>query len=216
MLEPDSTARLAFGVPLLTIRLPGADAVNARLLPLILARRAAEPASRVERVLGGWRSSPDLHVWAADEVAPLFDAARALAARASVDGDGRPYEGAWEVPKCQGNVIGPGGWARRHRHYEGLWACVYYVDDGGGDEGGELQLLESSPEEPGGPALPSLGRFAAVDVASPPVLVRPEPGLLVMFPVHVTHQVRHHRGDRERVSVGFNLAAVSDVSLESR
>ena len=35
--------------------------------------------------------------------------------------------------------------------------------------------------------------------------VRPEPGLMVLFPSYMPHMVLPHQGGRERVSIAFNL-----------
>jgi hypothetical protein len=34
---------------------------------------------------------------------------------------------------------------------------------------------------------------------------RPDPGLMILFPSYVPHAVLPHRGDRERISIAFNV-----------
>jgi hypothetical protein len=37
------------------------------------------------------------------------------------------------------------------------------------------------------------------------VLIRPEPGLMIIFPSYLPHMVYPHRGGRPRISIAFNL-----------
>jgi uncharacterized protein (TIGR02466 family) len=96
-----------------------------------------------------------------------------------------------------------------HSHPGAYWSGVYYVDDGGiGADpalGGELEFLD-----PRGPLpvmnAPHLG-FAGPGGLSAGASERvvPKPGLLVLFPSWLMHQVRPYRGNATRISVAFNL-----------
>ena len=37
------------------------------------------------------------------------------------------------------------------------------------------------------------------------ILFKPDPGLMVLFPSYVPHVVLPHQGDRERISIAFNV-----------
>ena len=102
----------------------------------------------------------------------------------------------------------PGDANQLHCHNGSFWSGVYYVDPGGADDpsgGGEL-ILED-------PRFPMAYMTVADLVFRGPdgepvrsqVAIRPEAGMLVLFPSWVRHSVQPHRGDRERVSVAMNL-----------
>ena len=92
---------------------------------------------------------------------------------------------------------------------EAFWSAVYYVDDGGAgpDDGGELFF-----HDPRGlmPAMhdPLLKfRIEGCVTAGYTESLRPEPGLLVVFPSWLLHGVDPFHGVRPRVSVAFNFGA---------
>jgi len=97
-----------------------------------------------------------------------------------------------------------------HYHPGAYWSGAYYVDDGGcADDpslGGEFEMLDPRG---GAPAMlaPAL-KFASEDGLSVcgAETVRPKPGLLMLFPSWLVHQVRPYRGNALRISIAFNLS----------
>ena len=82
-----------------------------------------------------------------------------------------------------------------HVHPMATWSGVYYVDPGDDGAGGLLEFSHPIAAStmtffPG--ALPSAR------------LVRPEPGLVILFPSYLQHSVRLYQGERPRVCVPFN------------
>ena len=68
--ELQAEVRPLFPTPVATARLPGAEAVNAALKELILAREQSHPSTQHSN-LGGWQSPLDLPQWGGPMVAKL-------------------------------------------------------------------------------------------------------------------------------------------------
>lgn len=116
----------------------------------------------------------------------------------------------WSI-EMWANVNQPGDANQLHCHPAAYWSGEFYPDPGGAEHesgGGELML-----EDPRYP----LAYMTVPDLLlksrdqSPmhsQVAIRPEKGLLVLFPAWLRHSVRPHRGDRERISIALNLMLV--------
>ncbi len=201
-----------FATPLLVADVPGAAALNAALLPRMLARREADPAGIGHSNQGGWHSDTRMLEWGGDEARELARWLGDLAARHTRD-LGRPERPRFRWgARMWANVLTPGAANAAHAHPGACWSAVHHVDDGGvADDpslGGELCLID--PRYP-------LVQQAAPDVAmlmadGAPMrgdhLVRPRPGLLVAFPSWLMHAVRPCRGRGLRVAVAINLSIV--------
>jgi len=152
---------------------------------------------------GGWHSTPDL----AQRADPLFRAATDLVVgrvRACLAELMRPAD---ETPRYGLSVH---GWAMvmrdgdhivLHDHAESHWAVAYYSDAGnahlaGFPDSGLLAIVD-----------PRRGsaRTPQSDVSATTFTVRPESGMLVLFPGFLQHYVHPYRGSRPRVSLSFNL-----------
>lgn len=115
------------------------------------------------------------------------------------------------------NVNRPGDANQLHCHPGAYWSGVYYPDPGGAEKttgGGELVLED--PRYPGAyMALPDLLlKTADGGAMTSQVMIRPEKGVLVLFPAWLRHSVRPHRGDRERVSIALNLMLTGVVETK--
>ncbi|MEO1203460.1 MAG: 2OG-Fe(II) oxygenase family protein [Pseudomonadota bacterium] len=196
-----------FATPLLKAHLPDSDAVNAALLDAITARRTEE--SGINRSnLGGWHSDIGMTAWAGEPSHRLAEWAVATASEHMVDiaaAGKRKFN--WGIDMWA-NVNRPGDANQLHCHNGSFWSGVYYVDPGGADQpdaGGELII-----EDPRFPtAYMTVADLVFRGPDGEPVrsqyAIRPEAGMLVLFPSWVRHSVQPHRGDRERVSVAMNL-----------
>jgi hypothetical protein len=175
-----------FPTPVVVATIPNAEALNADLKRIILAREAAhESVERSNR--GGWQSSSDLHEWGGAPIQRVLAHARALVDDATVDRAGQHHEISWRVA-CWANVIRHGHGNHAHTHPGALWSVSYYVDDGGigadaslGGEFGESQRLA------------------------------PRAGALIVYPSWLSHGVCPYRGNRTRISIAmnFSIAALS-------
>ncbi len=196
-----------FPTPVLKARPENSDALNASLVDAIAKRRA--DGRGVDRSnIGGWHSSTDMMDWGGDAAHALAQFAIAVVGEHMVDiaaGGKRRFN--WGVDMWA-NVNGPGDANQLHCHPGAYWSGVYYPDPGGADvagKGGELLL-----EDPRYPAaymtVPDLVlRLENREPMQSQYAIRPEAGLMVLFPSWLRHSVRPHRGDRDRVSVAINL-----------
>ncbi|HEY5302216.1 MAG TPA: 2OG-Fe(II) oxygenase family protein [Acetobacteraceae bacterium] len=208
MARIDIAVKGLFATPVAAIELPGAEARDRELAAAILRRRAQTPSVQASNA-GGWHSDRDIMVWGGERVAEVLAAARSAATQLTADRDGRPVQPDWKL-LAWANVNGPGDSNICHYHPGSFWSGTYYVDDGGCATdpalGGEFEMLD--PRGPG-PAMyaPTL-KFAGEDGASvgSAETIRPKPGLLVLFPSWLFHQVRPYRGTGLRISIAFNLA----------
>jgi uncharacterized protein (TIGR02466 family) len=98
------------------------------------------------------------------------------------------------------NVNRVGEFNRTHTHAGSTWSGTYYVDPGDppADDasGTPIHLFD-----------PCQGRANTFMPLIVPisVLIRPEAGLMILFPSYLPHMVYPHRGSRPRISIAFNL-----------
>lgn len=191
-----------FPTPVFLCRLKDSQALNLQLSDVILARERLDQG-RLNSNVGGWHSGLDLAKWGGAAVGSVLEAATAIANRITQDRNGRPLRPAWRV-ECWANVNRHGHANKRHTHPGCYWSGTYYVKSGeSGDAlvGGELQFHD--------PRVGVLedGATAALDGANDgEALIRPEPGLFLLFPSWMPHSVRPYRGNAVRISIAFNLA----------
>ena len=208
MARIDIAVRGLFATPVAAVELPDAEARNDELRRLILARRDGRRTVQASNA-GGWHSDREIAEWGGGRIQEVLDAARNVADRLVADRQGRPVKPAWQTI-AWANVNGPGDSNVCHYHAGSFWSGTYYVDDGGcaadPSLGGEFEMLD--PRGPG-PAMyaPTL-KFAGEDGASVGAseTIRPRPGLLIVFPSWLLHQVRPYRGSGLRISIAFNLS----------
>jgi uncharacterized protein (TIGR02466 family) len=194
-------SRLLFATPLILDEVQGADARDAELERLILARRAEHPGLKLSN-RGGWQSSHDFTSWAGEPGRALVARAAELATAHSVAADGSAPR--WAV-EAWANVSGPGAFNMPHVHGGSYWSAVYYVRTGAGDGG---QLVLHDPRMPGlrmhAPGLRF--RNAGPELR---VEIKPKPGLMVLFPAWLSHSVEPWDGNGERISVAMNIRAAA-------
>jgi uncharacterized protein (TIGR02466 family) len=182
-----------FATPVFRDVLADADALNAELADLILERERMTP-SLAKSNQGGWQSAPDFFSWAGPAVAALerYVAGALNAATARLP-----------VPSHLGIEFELYGWAavNRRGHYNtthvhpmATWSGTYYVDPG---------------DEPGAALEFAHPVTAAAMTFFPGVLpsariVRPERGMVILFPSYLQHSVRMYGGERPRICVAFN------------
>lgn len=94
-------------------------------------------------------------------------------------------------------TYGKGASHRQHVHHGSAWSGVYYIETGGvGQNAGFLQLLDPRPGA------------VARQASSGPVLIEPQPGLMVGFPSWEPHSVRaaDPAPGQLRICVAWNAA----------
>lgn len=196
-----------FATPVAAVELPDAAARNAELTRIILDRRATTPSVQASNA-GGWHSDRAIIDWGGPRVAEVLAAARHVATQMTADRHGQKVNPQWTT-QAWANVNGPGDGNISHYHPGSFWSGAYYVEDGGCATdpalGGEFEMID--PRGPGpGMYAPGL-KFAGEDGASvgSGETIRPRPGLLLLFPSWLFHQVRPYRGTGLRISIAFNL-----------
>jgi len=204
----DIAVRGLFATPIAAVEVPGAAAINRDLKQIILNRRDRTPSVQASNA-GGWHSDREILDWGGQHVSHVIDLAKGMANQLIADRNGKPVLPAWQV-RAWANVNGSGDANICHYHPGSFWSGTYYVEDGGcaTDEtlGGEFEMLD--PRGPGpGMYAPAL-KFAGEDGLSVggAETIRPRPGLLILFPSWLYHQVRPYRGNAVRISIAFNLS----------
>jgi len=187
-----------FSTPLFSHVLRNADALNAELRDLILERERTTP-SVAKSNIGGWQSEADFLRWGGGAVATL---ARYLATATEVATAKLPLVNqsrrlqfeltAWAAVNRKGH------YNTSHVHPLATWSGVYYVDPGDEVDTGFGAVLEF--EHP----IQAMVMNFFPGLLPSTLVVRPQAGLLVMFPSSLVHGVRIYQGDRPRVCVSFN------------
>jgi uncharacterized protein (TIGR02466 family) len=191
----------AFPTPLGRLRVPDADAMNHDLRSFILAQEA-NYTSLGRSNIGGWHSQTDFLDHPQPAVAALttwidWAVNRMIEATA---GSGA-FKGAISVT-AWATVCREGAYHAPHAHPDSAWSGVYYVDAG-----------TVNPHRPLGGVLEFLDPRAGVEaVTAPgdpygePLRIRPESGLLVVFPSWLYHWVHPYSGESPRIAISFNVA----------
>ena len=202
-----ATLSAIFATPLIEAKPGDSQALIAPLRQAILARRASHPGIARSNILG-WHSDTQMLDWGGEATALLARTAIETCARFTHDMGRRPDgEPRFEFGMDMWANISPADASNQmHAHPSSLWSAVFYVDDGGDPDGGELVMLD--------PRFP-MNRMTAGDVAlgdrpadgAPlsQVHIRPEAGKLVIFPSWLMHAVRPHKGAGERISIAMNI-----------
>ena len=205
--ETNASLRTTFATPVIECLLPNADTLNAELKRVILEREKGDKGTQHSN-LGGWQSGWDMAKWGGDAFDEIQRAAHAVASQATCNRMGKPVPVKW-ISNAWANVNRDGHGNEFHTHPGAYWSASYYVDDGGAASdsslGGEFEI-----QDPRGVAPAMLAPYLAfampggqsVGVSE---LVRPKPGLLLMFPSWLSHAVRPYRGEGVRISIAINM-----------
>jgi len=93
-------------------------------------------------------------------------------------------------------VLEKGGYQHTHTHPNGWLSGVYYVDVGGENSedgnGGAIEFLKP-PKSLIGDAEPET------------IVIKPQNGVMLLFPSHFYHHTIPHTGEKERVTISFDI-----------
>ncbi len=203
--------RHLFSTPFVIDRLQSPEGI-AVLRQAIMTQRERDQAGVQISNIGGWHSDTKMVEWGGEAARALAFKAMTMADEAQVNlGADHGHEYGW-VPEMWANVSTKGNANQYHTHPGSFWSVVAYIDDGyagSGDAtlGGELQLQD--------PRMPMI-RMTAPDLRlkdangeaqnSEP-MIRPQTGMIVMFPSWLQHAVRPFHGEGTRISIAINLVA---------
>jgi uncharacterized protein (TIGR02466 family) len=173
--------------------------MNQDLRAIIMAQETEYPSLGRSNI-GGWHSRVDVlnrrepavaafHTWLTWALRRMIDATAGANAF-----DGTISASTWATICRAGSYHAP------HSHPDSSWSGVYYVDPG-----------VRSPDQPLSGVLEFLDPRAGVEaVTAPgdpygePFRVRPQAGLLVIFPSWLYHWVHPYAGGAPRVAISFN------------
>lgn len=204
----DAKANMLFATPLMTLMVKNAPELNERFKAKIYARQKVDSGESKSN-FGGWHSRDDMVMWATDEARTIINTAidTCSAFTADVHPNGK-RDFRFDV-NMWANINRNGDSNNAHTHPGALWSCVYYVDDGsdnmGTNVGGELMLED--PRFPMNvmykPGLLLKNQDGSIQYAQHSIV--PKTGMMVIFPSWLRHNVRPYLGDKDRVSIAFNL-----------
>lgn len=186
-----------FATPVFRYVLKNVDLLNAQLCDLILERERTKP-SMAKSNQGGWQSSPDFFDWGGSVVMTLeryLNAALKIAtARMLFPANFRIefHLYGWAAVNRLGH------YNTMHVHPMATWSGVYYVDAGEDPSDSPGAVLEFSH-----PITASVMTFLP-GLLSSARIVRPETGMIILFPSYLQHSVRMYQGSRPRICVAFN------------
>jgi uncharacterized protein (TIGR02466 family) len=192
--------RNLFASPLV-MRQWGDDPLNAELRERILEHRDRSGGVGQSNN-GGWHSEYGRLEFCGRAGIQLLDRAIAFTHEATdrvLQDQGRPPERFTWTFNAWANVNGPGHFNQVHTHPGSTWSGVYYVDmgvAGSAAPAAALQILD--------PCQGRANTFLPNHVLNN-VTLRPEAGLMLMFPSYVGHMVFPHEGPGPRISIAFNV-----------
>ncbi len=179
---------MAFPTPIYKTVWPDSEAVNKALLRTVLAREKKEPSTARSNV-GGWQSGHDLLNWPGPEIAQLKEwINEAFGEIMKVEAGPQPFN-------CR---FSAGAWANLNRQGPGE-----EVEDR--PLSGVIEFIDPRPainvyDMPGVPKVSSW-------------TIRPEAGMMLMFPSWLRHSVLPYDGNMERLTIAFNLR-IQEVSRQ--
>lgn len=193
----------AFPTPLLVKRYGDSD-LNRQLLEYVAVRETSEPSLGMSNV-GGWHSTANFLEAAEPAVRELRERISACIRKMlTLTRHKPPVSDQGLRVTAWANVARAGSYNSIHNHTPALYSGVYYVGVGEpapeGSRDGLIEFVDPRPGPHGGP-LPT-------HIFNAPLIIDPEPGMLVMFPGWLLHYVHPYRGTIPRVSVAFNLGLV--------
>lgn len=195
--------RHLFATPLTRFMLNGHEALNARLMADISALRQQSPGMRSSNQKG-WHSERDFY----SRTEPSFQELRqhfATAIASAISALNSKLDRTQLRVQMQGwiNVSGRGAFNTPHDHPHYLLSGVYYVQvppraADPESRSGDIEFLDSR-------GLSLQARERDLFLGNAKYRLRPENGMMLIFPATLQHWVYPHEDDQERVSIAFNM-----------
>jgi uncharacterized protein (TIGR02466 family) len=190
------------------LHVPDPEVMNQDLQTLILAEES-QYSSVGRSNIGGWHSRPDF-LSRSDPAVSALSTWLTWALRRMIDATAgaNAFRGALSA-SAWATVCRAGAYHAPHSHPDSAWSGVYYVNPGSDNPDQLLSgVLEFLDPRAGVEAVTAPG-----DPSGEPFRVRPQAGLLVVFPSWLFHWVHPYTGQIPRIAVSFNatLAPVAEV-----
>lgn len=202
----------AFGTPILKRAVGSATAINVGLERAILARAELGAPNRRISNAGGWQSLPDLLDWPEPEIKLLVQEAdrsiqQICALPATLAHQPDPPRVRYDA-YAWANINRPGDYNMLHLHPNNHWSVVYYVATGrlfpDTPINGRIELRDPRPAA-------TFARMPGFNTGQP-MLIRPQPGMMLVFPAWIEHSVHPFYGEGHRISIAINVAIARATS----
>lgn len=196
-----------FPTPFGQYRIENAEATNSELKRVILEKEKTQDSQTYSNA-GGWHSRQDLLEWKDPSIGVLrgwinegtnhivtsvVEMMRATMGR-------QPSPVSLHI-KAWANVCRKGNYHRLHNHPGSSWSGVYYVATG-----------TDAPDQPLSGVLELLDPRPFTEMVATPgdpfgqkMVLKPEAGMMILFPSWLYHFVNPFMGEGERISVAFNV-----------
>ena len=204
----------AFAVPFVDVLLPNADALNATLAALILAREGEgakyrNPATSMKINPGLFESEFNFFAWDDAPVQQLREFCWGALSRAiaQLSGYGAAEMNALQIfSHTWFHVTRNGGWFGLHNHPMASWSGVYCVspgvDDGTHPDSGALHFV--NPHQLANMYVDPANTKVRAPYGMAGRSFKLRAGQLVLFPSWLHHEVLPFHGSGERITVAFN------------
>ncbi len=201
-----SGVSLVFGTPMLIRKFPDADQINRGLRDAILKAEADDRGVHHSNV-GGWQSAPTLLEWPVPEFATF----RGWIEKATLQMASLPFKEPMTLEYrayAWANVNRHGNYKTVHNHGEDHWATVYYVDCGKPEERRAMNGRFEVRDPRAAASAASDGKYPGFTFGKA-FAINPEPGMLLVFPAWLDHQVHPFFGEGERISIAANFRVLN-------
>lgn len=198
-----------FPTPVVVYPWPDSDRLNIELRDIVLAKEKESKGSMRSNV-GGWHSKTDFFHWNANCVREIENRVARLflaVTRAMTAGQENRRNMEFNI-NGWANINRDRSYNNIHNHPNWIWSGCYYVSSGEPEPrdrfNGKLELIDPRFGL-------SLMSVQGADLAEQ-CLIDSEPGVMVMFPAWLNHQVHPFHGRGERISIGFNVFLREDLN----
>lgn len=205
-INPRSEVQSLFPTQVAVVHVPNAADINPGLERAILERETSGRNGKRSNI-GGWQSVDNMIDWPEPEVVELVDSMRnGVLNMVSLVTRTVRFEAAISI-FAWANINRSGSYNQVHTHPLNHWSGVYYVVPGEFDQDdvdypAHLQIHD--PRDRADmyvhPGSTSLGK---------PFRLKPEAGLMVLFPSWLSHSVNTFYSDTTRISIAFNAQVLN-------
>lgn len=202
---------LVFGTPMAVRTVSNVQALNAGLERAILARAQSIDGNLISNV-GGWQSPIDFLDWPEPAIAQFkaeLDRGIQTISTMPVLMEGRRPDLNNRVAYTAygwANINQNGDYNTLHVHAGCDWSVVYYVSAGVPNPdtptNGRIELRDPRPAA-------TYARIPGFN-SGQPMRIKPQAGLMVIFPSWIEHWVHPFYGEGNRISIALNVALKRD------
>ncbi len=191
---------LFFSTPVWTSKINNFKNANKEIYNYILALQKRDPNGQIKSNFNGWHSKDfDLKENAPKNLINLFAPSINLALK----------EMAWDLEKQEIKITNmwaiintKGAFNQKHQHGNSDISAAYYVN--APDDCGDIAFYDPRPAPLFRHPLAKEPNILNATVNS----IKPEEGMLVLFPSYLEHSVNPNLSDKKRIVISFNLSVI--------